>query len=162
MLLQSIVIRYRNVNINNCRCSRLFLGIVMAACLILEGLCCGSGVSSAGSTPGSSPFCLISFEQLKEMIDQGDAFDLVDLRSFQEYAAGHIPGAVSIPYGELSYRYGELNPGTKTVVYCSIGQTGYLAAQMLMRLGFGDLYTLIGGFFGWEYAVELSDGSRVI
>jgi len=96
------------------------------------------------------------------MIDQGDVFDLVDVRSFQEYAAGHIPGAVSIPYGELPYRYRELNPRTKTVVYCGVGQTSYLAAQMLMRLGFGDLRSLTGGFAGWEYAVELRDGSRVL
>jgi len=156
MLLQSILIR------SNYRCSRLFSGIVLAAGLILAGLGCGSGVGSAGSTSDSSPFCLISFEQLKEMIDQGEIFDLVDVRSFQEYAAGHIAGAVSIPYGELPYRYRELNSRTKTVVYCSIGQTSYLAAKMLMRIGFGDLYSLTGGFSGWEYAVELSDGSRVI
>lgn len=109
-----------------------------------------------------SLYSSISAQELKEMMDQNDNFNLVDIRSIQEYVTGHIPDAVSIPYRQLPYRYRELNPDIKTVVYCRTGQSCYLAVRLLSGFGFTDLYILTGGIAAWEYAIELENGIKII
>ena len=107
-------------------------------------------------------FNYISAEELKDMIDRGEPFNLVDIRSVQEYLAGHLPNAISIPYSQLTYRYRELDPRTAAVIYCQKGLSSILAAKMLARLGFCDLYSLSKGFADWKYAVELGDRRQVV
>ena len=43
---------------------------------------------------------------------------VLDVRPVEEYAAGHIPGAVSLPLEHLEARLGELDPGLEVVAYC--------------------------------------------
>ncbi|WP_067138202.1 ArsR/SmtB family transcription factor [Microtetraspora malaysiensis] len=56
-------------------------------------------------------------EELRARVKAGEAM-LLDVRPVEEYLAGHIPGAVSIPVGELADRIGELSEDTEIVVYC--------------------------------------------
>jgi rhodanese-related sulfurtransferase len=70
---------------------------------------------------------------------------LVDVRTAEEYAAGHIPGAVPIPVDELRSRRGELPRDRTIVVYCQVGQRGYLAARILRQSGF-QAVNLGGGY----------------
>lgn len=56
-------------------------------------------------------------ENLLRRADAGNSI-VVDVRPAQEYAAGHIPGAVSIPVDELAYRLAELPDGLDVVAYC--------------------------------------------
>ncbi|CAN2041904.1 putative Rhodanese domain-containing protein [Candidatus Magnetomoraceae bacterium gMMP-15] len=104
----------------------------------------------------------LSAEELKAMIDSGQKFDLIDIRSIQEYLSGHIPGAVSMPLSQIAYRFRELNQKTPTVVYCRIGVTSNYAVQYLSKLGFLNLYDLRNGYSGWPYAIELSNGINVL
>jgi NADPH-dependent 2,4-dienoyl-CoA reductase/sulfur reductase-like enzyme/rhodanese-related sulfurtransferase len=61
---------------------------------------------------------------------------LVDVRTPQEYANGHIPGAVNVPVDELRSRLGELPRDREVAVYCQVGQRGYLATRILVQAGF--------------------------
>ena len=61
---------------------------------------------------------------------------LVDVRTTQEFASGHIPGAVNIAVDELRSRLGELPTDRKIAVYCQVGQRGYLATRILLQAGF--------------------------
>ncbi|MCI0460639.1 MAG: FAD-dependent oxidoreductase [Gemmataceae bacterium] len=61
---------------------------------------------------------------------------LLDVRTPQEYARGHIPGAVNIPVDDLRHRLGELPPDREIVVYCQVGQRGYLATRLLRQAEF--------------------------
>jgi NADPH-dependent 2,4-dienoyl-CoA reductase/sulfur reductase-like enzyme/rhodanese-related sulfurtransferase len=61
---------------------------------------------------------------------------LLDVRTVQEYAAGHIPGAVNIPVDELRVRLAELPRDRELAVYCQVGQRGYLATRILLQAGF--------------------------
>jgi NADPH-dependent 2,4-dienoyl-CoA reductase/sulfur reductase-like enzyme/rhodanese-related sulfurtransferase len=61
---------------------------------------------------------------------------LVDVRTLQEYADGHIPGAVNIPVDELRSRLDELPRDRDLAVYCQVGQRGYLATRILLQSGF--------------------------
>ena len=81
---------------------------------------------------------------------------VVDIRSPSEYAGGHIPGALSLPFDELSdlVRAGRLDDfrrGGRVVVCCAAGQR---SAQATVRLSqvfdFDDVVSLRGGVFGWQ------------
>jgi rhodanese-related sulfurtransferase/DNA-binding transcriptional ArsR family regulator len=56
-------------------------------------------------------------EQLRSRVEAGDSV-VLDVRPAEEYQAGHIPGAISIPVDELADRINELPEGTEIVVYC--------------------------------------------
>jgi NADPH-dependent 2,4-dienoyl-CoA reductase/sulfur reductase-like enzyme/rhodanese-related sulfurtransferase len=61
---------------------------------------------------------------------------LLDVRTPQEFAGGHIPAAVNIPVDELRSRLGELPRERQIAVYCQVGQRGYLATRILLQEGF--------------------------
>jgi pyruvate/2-oxoglutarate dehydrogenase complex dihydrolipoamide dehydrogenase (E3) component/rhodanese-related sulfurtransferase len=61
---------------------------------------------------------------------------LVDVRTPQEFAAGHIPEAVNIPVDDLRSRQGELPRDRDIAAYCQVGQRGYLATRILIQAGF--------------------------
>ncbi|HWB13736.1 MAG TPA: FAD-dependent oxidoreductase [Pirellulales bacterium] len=60
---------------------------------------------------------------------------LLDVRTPQEFAAGHIPGAVNIDVDELRSRLGEIPKDREVAVYCQVGQRGYLATRILRQHG---------------------------
>jgi NADPH-dependent 2,4-dienoyl-CoA reductase/sulfur reductase-like enzyme/rhodanese-related sulfurtransferase len=61
---------------------------------------------------------------------------LLDVRTQQEFASGHIPGAVNIPVDDLRSRLGELPRDRQIATYCQVGQRGYLATRILLQAGF--------------------------
>ncbi len=68
---------------------------------------------------------------------------VVDVRTPQEYAAGHVPGAVNIPYDRLAERYMELGPPTTPLLlYCHSGRRSGIAVQTLKAKGYTQLYDL--------------------
>lgn len=92
---------------------------------------------------------VISNEQLAEKIND-DSVVIVDVREPAEYAFGHIPGAVSIPLGELEDRINEL-PKDKTIyVVCRTGTRSDLAAQKLTEKGFANVWNVVPGMSKWE------------
>ena len=70
---------------------------------------------------------------------------LVDVRTSEEFAAGHIPEAVNIPIDELRSRLDELPHDREIAAYCQVGQRGYLATRILRQKGF-DAVNVGGGF----------------
>ncbi|NOK06446.1 MULTISPECIES: rhodanese-like domain-containing protein [Myxococcus] len=68
---------------------------------------------------------------------------LVDVRTPEEFASGHLPGAVNIPVDELARRFGELGaPQTPLVVYCRSGARSGRAERLLKEQGFQDVFNL--------------------
>ena len=63
----------------------------------------------------------------------GDHRLLLDVRRPQEYASGHIPGAVNLPLDDLRSRLDELPHDREIAVYCQVGQRGYLATRILRQ-----------------------------
>jgi len=70
---------------------------------------------------------------------------LLDVRTPQEFASGHIPGAVNIPVDELRSRLDELPRDRTVAAYCQVGQRGYLATRILLQGGFSAV-NMGGGF----------------
>ena len=72
---------------------------------------------------------------------------LYDVRERDEYAGGHIPGAVNIPLSELQGRTEEIQ--TPAVIVCLSGGRSSQAATFLTRVGQQDVMNLLGGTMGW-------------
>ncbi len=70
---------------------------------------------------------------------------LVDVRTREEQIVGYLKGAVLIPHGEIRRRMDELDKSKEIIVYCGIGQRGYVAARILENNGF-KVRNLSGGF----------------
>ena len=83
---------------------------------------------------------------------------LLDVREPSEYNAGHIPGAVNIPVGQVSSRAGELKDKNAPVyVYCLSGGRAGSAVSALKTLGFKDVRN-IGGIKAYKGEVEKNKG----
>ncbi len=82
---------------------------------------------------------------LQERLLRNEELQVVDVRSPQEYASGHLPQACLVPLDELRERLHELDSAKETVVYCRVGFRGYLAARVLEQNGFRKVLNLSGG-----------------
>jgi phage shock protein E len=66
---------------------------------------------------------------------------VVDVRTPQEFAEGHVPGALNIPHEQIRGRVAELGPpGSPVVLYCRSGRRSGIAAQALHELGYANVY----------------------
>jgi rhodanese-related sulfurtransferase len=72
----------------------------------------------------------------------------VDVRTAEEFAGGSLPGAINIPVDQLRERFWELDH-VDTVVYCQVGQRGYVATLVLNELGCRAV-NLDGGYKTWH------------
>jgi molybdopterin/thiamine biosynthesis adenylyltransferase/rhodanese-related sulfurtransferase len=81
-----------------------------------------------------------------------DSYAIVDVRERDEWAEGHIPGAVHIPRGNLESRIEAAVPdrSTPVVVYCASGSRSAFAAKSLQELGYENVVSLAGGFTDWK------------
>jgi rhodanese-related sulfurtransferase len=70
---------------------------------------------------------------------------LLDVREPDEYAAGHVAGAINVPLSQLRARHGEVPRDRKLAVYCAAGQRAYYATRFLLQNGH-DAANLSGGW----------------
>ena len=106
-----------------------------------------AAVSHAGDTPK------IDQASLLERIESKDtSLVILDVRTPEEYAAGHIPGAINIPYTHLPSRISEVADAADKdiVVYCAIGVRAERGAERLRENGFTKLLHLDGDMKAWE------------
>lgn len=89
-----------------------------------------------------------SAEKAHSLVTEGAV--LVDVRTRDEFAAGHIEGARNIPVDSLPTRLGELGPpaSTTVVVYCQTGRRSTQAARTLREAGFTSVHNL-GPMSAW-------------
>src|SRR6202046_5006466 len=94
----------------------------------------------------------VSLEELKRRIDAGGKMTLVDVREKDEWRAGFIPGAVSIPRGFLEIQAEQKLPDKNAhiVAYCAGGTRSALAAATLQELGYTHVETANPGFVRWK------------
>jgi len=92
--------------------------------------------------------------QVTQMMNRGKATAVVDVRTAEEYAGGHLRDAKSMPLADLGNRIGEIDKAkVKTVIV--VDQTGNRAAKaerLLKSAGFADIYSLEGGVAAWTAA----------
>jgi NADPH-dependent 2,4-dienoyl-CoA reductase/sulfur reductase-like enzyme/rhodanese-related sulfurtransferase len=100
-----------------------------------------AGFVAAGLLRGDHPQITVAeFLQAEQHTAQ-----LIDVRTPTEFTAGHILGAKNIPVDELRNRIGEISSSEPSIVYCQVGQRGYLATRILMQKGH-RVQNLSGGY----------------
>ena len=77
---------------------------------------------------------------------------LLDVRTQEEWNAGHIPGAVLIPLDLLAGRAGELPEDKEIVIYCRSGNRSAQALDLLSGVGLSDIFSMDGGINDWILA----------
>ncbi len=86
---------------------------------------------------------------------QGDAnFVILDIRTPQEFVAGHIQGAVNVDFyaPDFKQQLDQLPKDKVYFVYCNSGNRSGQAMPMFRELGFGEVYELKGGIQAWYQA----------
>jgi NADPH-dependent 2,4-dienoyl-CoA reductase/sulfur reductase-like enzyme/rhodanese-related sulfurtransferase len=91
-----------------------------------------AGFVAAGLLRGEHP--QVDMESVLRADEPG--YFLVDVRTSQEFDAGHVPGAVNVPVDELRARLEEIPRDREIAAYCQVGQRGYLATRILRQAGF--------------------------
>lgn len=96
----------------------------------------------------------ITPQALDQRITAGDGPAVLDVRSEEEFASGHIPGAINIPITELKQRVGELATykDTRVVVHCELGPRADVASRFLQSRGFTGVVELEGHMRAWRDA----------
>lgn len=96
----------------------------------------------------------VDVSTVKQKLDRGDDFVLVDVREQDEVKESRLPKAVAIGRGMLELEIGEAvaEAGKEIVLYCGGGNRSALAAESLQRMGYTNVYSMAGGFRGWRGA----------
>ncbi len=92
-------------------------------------------------------------EAKKILEEEKDKAVLLDVRTPEEYRQARIPGSILIPLDDLRFRYKELDPNKKYLVYCRSGQRSAFATYALRQLGF-EAYNVAGGIISWPFEIE--------
>lgn len=104
----------------------------------------------------------LSMAELRHRLDlRPNDFIMLDVREKDAFAAGHVPGAVHLPRGQLELRVNDIlpDPGVEILTICEFGKISTLAAATLRDLGFARAAALDGGMAVWResgYPVEQS------
>lgn len=95
--------------------------------------------------------CDLDVAELERALEAGEAPLVVDTRSRAEYEAGHVPGAVHLPFWRAGARHAELDadPGTHLLLYCGHGPRASLARAALRRRGYTRVGLLRGHYGAW-------------
>ena len=94
----------------------------------------------------------ISQVELMQRIKANHAGLILDVRSPEEYAEGHIPGAINVPHNQLGSHLAEIgsHKNKDVVLYCASGGRVGIAANTLRAAGFSKLLHLDGDMNGWR------------
>jgi phage shock protein E len=91
---------------------------------------------------------------LRDAIGAGTAPAILDVRTPQEYAAGHVPRAINVPFNEVGRRVGELDALRERplVIYCGHGPRAWIAGLALRRRRFRHIGFIRGHMAAWRRA----------
>jgi len=91
-------------------------------------------------------------DEVKNRLDRGEKFMLVDVREESEFAKDHLPGAIHLGKGvierDVEARIPDLN--MPVVLYCGGGFRSALAADTLQKMGYTNVLSMDGGVRGWR------------
>jgi rhodanese-related sulfurtransferase len=105
-----------------------------------------AALACGGGAPGVAD---VSPQEVLAFAGRADAPLVLDVRSAEEFASGHVPGARNVAYDEVDARLAELGPAREVVVYCERGPRASKAAAVLGAAGFA-VKRLAGDMSAWR------------
>lgn len=112
-----------------------------------------SGGTTAGAETQAAEYRKITASEAKERMDSGDPIVIVDVRTEEEYVAGHVYGAILVPNETIADTPPEALPDldAELLVYCRTGRRSAEAAQKLADMGYANVSDF-GGIVDWPHA----------
>jgi len=124
----------------------LSIVLAVAVSLVTFGLTTSACKRPVGGVKPIAP------QELAERIQKGTAPIILDVRSREEYAGAHIPGAINIPHDQLADQLNRF-PAAKSdeiVVHCERGSRAAAAEETLSAAGYKNLRDLTGHMQAWQ------------
>lgn len=129
-----------------------YLAIALLLLALLPGLA-DAGDSEAMLAPS------ISAAELHEQRESGAAPVVIDVRTAEEYATGHIPGALNVPFDQVAERISEIDAPHGVALYCMVGPRARKGESALRAVGYESVFHLEGGLAAWKAAgLPVEDG----
>lgn len=131
---------------------RFFLLTVLVMVALL-GVACG-GEKASGSGEEKSAVRKVSAEDAKKLMEAEGGYLIVDVRTPQEYAEGHVPKAINIPNETIATTppAGLPDKGQRIFLYCRSGRRSHDVAQKLAAMGYKDIVDF-GAVTDWRGAL---------
>jgi len=128
---------------------RIWLFLITSAMVIML-----AGCGNATENSKLLGFQSVAPEEALQRLESDEGIILLDVRTPEEYTAGHIPGSQLIPLQTLEEEAPQqLNDKDAIIfVYCRSGRRSLEAAEILVELGYTQVYDL-GGIIDWPYEV---------
>jgi rhodanese-related sulfurtransferase len=104
------------------------------------------------SFPGvSAQKMQINSPQVKEVLKKNKSIVILDVRTAEEFAGGHLKGAqnIDIKQSDAYNKLDKLNPKNTYLVYCRTNHRSGMAVDYMMKKGFKTVYQMLDGFPGW-------------
>ena len=120
---------------------------ILLSMLLLSS--CTAPDSSAGS------YRQISMDEAVDMMKKESGYIILDVRRPDEYAAGHIPGAINLPNEDIGSNEIKILPNKSQLilVYCRSGRRSKEASEKLVKLGYTNIVEF-GGILDWKGDIE--------
>ena len=122
----------------------IFIASILFALVVL-----GLAAANRGGNPPEGVQLLRPAEYVAQFQQPAAEHVLIDVRTPEEFAAGHIAGSVNIPLDQVSRRLAEFPTDKPVVLYCRSGNRSAQAADLLTNAGYNNLYDL-GGIIDWQ------------
>lgn len=134
--------------------------IVLLISLTLFGLCgCQNDADTNADKDNGPTLNTLGYEQItqakaKEIMESGGEYIIIDARTEEEFAGGHIEGAVLMPEYEIAEKAEAQIPQKDTLilVYCRSGRRSKIACEELVKLGYTNVKEF-GGIIDWQYEI---------
>ena len=131
-----------------------------------QGAASSGGTASAASAQSSTApqaYTQIDQEAAKEMMARDDAHVILDVRRPDEFAAGHIPGAICLPNESITTVQPAELPDLDQIIliYCRSGNRSKQAAEKLAALGYANVYEF-GGIMEWTGEIVTEDEEALV
>lgn len=92
--------------------------------------------------------------EIKAKLAAGEKLHILDVREPDEFANGHIPGAISIPLGELEKTLSQLDPNLTYYLVCRTGSRSDMACHTLADQGFDHIHNVLPGMSQWTWDTQ--------
>lgn len=133
---------------------KIILSLIMSAIIISA---CSKAVlpEQKEDTGTKNSYTKISQDEAKKMMEKDDGHVIVDVRREDEYASGHIPGAILIPNESIGTGKPAELPDLDQIIliYCRSGNRSAQAAQKLADIGYTNVFDF-GGIMTWTGEIE--------